>query len=158
MGQSRPTVRTTDQSKARRLGGGTGFFSTHKLYNALQYFVYTFIYCFNLFTTLKYCILLGWISSFITWETYKFSHIEQLEAQKTLINLDIQCISMKYFSMFANYVKMQIFTDWTIGAEEAKETASSEFVVSDWWCSYIVVFWLARLGLLDSLTNQNTML
>ena len=30
-GQSRPTVRTTDQSKARRLGGGTGFFSTHKL-------------------------------------------------------------------------------------------------------------------------------
>ena len=31
MGHSRPTVRTTDQSKARRLGGGTGFFSTHKL-------------------------------------------------------------------------------------------------------------------------------
>ena len=31
MGQSRPTVRTTDQSKARRLGGGTDFFSTHGL-------------------------------------------------------------------------------------------------------------------------------
>ena len=31
MGQSPPTVRTTDQSKVRRLGGGTGFFSTHKL-------------------------------------------------------------------------------------------------------------------------------
>ena len=31
MGQSRPTVRTTDQSKARRLGAGTGFFSTHEL-------------------------------------------------------------------------------------------------------------------------------
>ena len=30
MGQSRPRVRTTDQSKARQLGGGTGFFSTHK--------------------------------------------------------------------------------------------------------------------------------
>ena len=31
MGQSHPTVRTTDQSKARRLEGGTEFFSTHKL-------------------------------------------------------------------------------------------------------------------------------
>ena len=31
MGQSRQTVRTTDQYKARRLGGGTRFFSTHKL-------------------------------------------------------------------------------------------------------------------------------
>ena len=30
MGQSRSTVRTTDQSKAQQLGGGTGFFSTHK--------------------------------------------------------------------------------------------------------------------------------
>ena len=30
MGQSRSTVRTTDQSKAWQLGGGTGFFSTHK--------------------------------------------------------------------------------------------------------------------------------
>ena len=30
MGQSRPRVRTTDQSKAQWLGGGTGFFSTHK--------------------------------------------------------------------------------------------------------------------------------
>ena len=30
MEQSRPTVRTTDQSKAQRIGGGTGFFSTHK--------------------------------------------------------------------------------------------------------------------------------
>ena len=29
MGQSPPTVKTTDQSKARWLGGGTGFFSTH---------------------------------------------------------------------------------------------------------------------------------
>ena len=31
MGQSRPIVRTTDQSKARRLRGGTEFFSTHEL-------------------------------------------------------------------------------------------------------------------------------
>ena len=31
MGESRLTVRTTDQSKARRIGGGTRFFSTHKL-------------------------------------------------------------------------------------------------------------------------------
>ena len=31
MGQSCLTVRTTDQSKARQLGGGTGIFSTHKL-------------------------------------------------------------------------------------------------------------------------------
>ena len=31
IGESCPTVRTTDQSKARWLGGGTGFFSTHKL-------------------------------------------------------------------------------------------------------------------------------
>jgi len=30
MGQSPPTVKTTDQSKAQQLGGGTGFFSTHK--------------------------------------------------------------------------------------------------------------------------------
>ena len=30
MGQSPPTVKTTDQSKARWLGGGTKFFSTHK--------------------------------------------------------------------------------------------------------------------------------
>ena len=30
-GQSRPTVRTTDQSTARRLGGEMGFFPTHKL-------------------------------------------------------------------------------------------------------------------------------
>ena len=31
MGQSRPIVRTTDQSKDRWLGGGTRLFSTHKL-------------------------------------------------------------------------------------------------------------------------------
>ena len=31
MGQTRLTVRTTDQSKAQWLGGRTGFFSTHKL-------------------------------------------------------------------------------------------------------------------------------
>ena len=31
MGQSRLTVRTTDQSKAQQLGEGTGFFSAHKL-------------------------------------------------------------------------------------------------------------------------------
>ena len=33
MGQSRPTVRKTDQSKARGFGGGggDGFFSAHKL-------------------------------------------------------------------------------------------------------------------------------
>ena len=30
MGQTHLTVRTTHQSKAQRLGGGTGFFSTHK--------------------------------------------------------------------------------------------------------------------------------
>jgi len=31
MGQSHPIVRTTDQSKARQLGGETKFFSTHEL-------------------------------------------------------------------------------------------------------------------------------
>ena len=30
MGQSPPTVKTTDQPKARWLGGGTGLFSTYK--------------------------------------------------------------------------------------------------------------------------------
>ena len=30
--------------------------------------------------------------------------------------------------MYTNYVKIRIFTDRTIGAEEAEETTSSEFV------------------------------
>ena len=69
---------------------------------------------------------------------HKFSQIEQLERnklKKTSINFDIQYISMKYLSMFASYIKMQIFTDWTIRAEETKETTSSEFAVCDWQCS-----------------------
>ena len=59
---------------------------------------------------------------------HKFSQIEQLEWNKLKKYWFTLSIRMKYLSMFANYVKMQIFTDWTIGAEETKETTSRELL------------------------------